>query len=156
MGSSRPPKADISLVDSYAHRSGVNARLVLADPRVEVPAEATALLRHRKAHAELEVSCGLIDDERGRRLVIQVPLASLRDGIWTIRLRTADGTSSLGCRLLVQGDRPLVLLWGAKASPSILPRPHPRSPAPAGAADTARLTARRLAGAVSRRVRRSA
>lgn len=157
MGNSRPPKAaEISLVDSYARRAGQRAELVLADPRIDLPADPTVLLRHRKDRTELEAGAELVEDERGRRLLVSVPLSGLADGIWAVRLRTADGESGLGCRLLVQGDRPLVLLWGAKGLPSMLPKPHPRSTGPKEVAVRARSAAGRVRRAVSRRARRSA
>jgi hypothetical protein len=40
-------------------------------------------------------------------------------------LRAASGDNEpVDARLLVQGDRPLVLLWGAKGQPSAIPVPR--------------------------------
>jgi hypothetical protein len=123
---SKPPAAEIDLVDSYARRVGDEVELSLARPAMEVPDGAVIVLRADGGrHAE---EPEMTDDAGGRRLVARLPRAALGDGTYVVRLRTADGSLRLGCRLLVQGERPLVLLWGDKTPPSTLPVSRPAPP----------------------------
>lgn len=161
MGNSQPPQASgFDLVNSFAHRTGSEIRLVLADPAVEVPPEAAFVLR--RGGTDVRGEGELAVDDAGRRLVVRAPLAELTNGEWSLHLAADGGPAQLDCRLLVQGERPPVLLWGASALPSRLPTPHPRrkrAPAgqagPTGPAARAKATLSRVRRVVSRRVRRS-
>lgn len=163
MGDSKPPEAAIDLVDSYARRLGDEVEVVLSDPDgVVAPRSTVELRRGEQRH---RASAEVVDDERGRRALVRVPRADLRNGTYALRLLpdasdASDGPDGpdglpLGCRLLVQGDRPLVLLWGQSATPSMTPVPHPRGrDQRAGSGTPAAPTGvRRRAGAVARRVR---
>lgn len=133
MGNSKPPPSSIDLVDSYARRRDDRVELVLQDPQFALGSTTTIEARRKDAVVEFEVR--EVVDERGRRVVAIGPRAALENGPWRLHL-IADGQREvLGVRLLVQGDRPLVLLWGATALPSRRPDPRPRalSGAPAGA-----------------------
>lgn len=153
MGNSRPPRADVDLVDSYARRLGDELEVVLASPGFDLTEDTEVILRRRNArHASVP---SLVDDERGRRVVVRFPRAELSDGTWVLRLRARNQGRDLGCRLLVQGARPLVLLWGSKALPSTLPVPHPRPEPARTPTQRARATVVRAGSAVSRRVLRS-
>lgn len=153
MGSSRPPDADVDLVDSYARLVGGNAEVVLASPGPEIHDGATVVLRrgdgaHRGTLALIEG-----DGDGGRRGVVRFERSALTDGQYDVMLRADADERPLGCRLLVQGPRPLVLLWGAEPTKSRLPVPHHR-PAPGGGpARRVRALAGRTGRAVSRRVR---
>lgn len=124
MGDSKPPKATFDLIDSYAKLEGQQAHIVLNDPQFEIVEPATLVLiqgdRRRRAAA------AVVDGPSGKQVLASVPRPSLKDGTWNLRLRSGERNSLLNVRLLVQGDRPLVLLWGSKALPSQLPDPHPR------------------------------
>lgn len=173
MGNSRPPKsAKLDLVFSYARSRGDQAELVLVESSREFSDSAILELRRGKEiHA---AGCELVTDERGRRVVARFDRADLTDGIYRLRLRTGEGEEAesvrLGARLLVQGRRPLVLLWGAVAQKSSVPtRPginhfppkaerQPRPAAPAAPAQpaswaTARRVVDRLPDPLAARVR---
>ncbi|GAB2470464.1 hypothetical protein [Jatrophihabitans fulvus] len=123
MGDSMPPSADFDLVGSYARRRGGDAELVFAQPTGDVPSATTVVLRRK----DREVTARAAVTERAGRpaLVATIARGELADGIWGLRLG-ADGPR-LAARLLVQGERPLVLLWGADDPRSRVPRPsNPR------------------------------
>lgn len=124
MGNSKPPKATFDLIDSYAHLVGDDVRIVLHEPRFDIaePAALRLIQGKRQRQAEVRVT----DGATGQHVVATISRASLTDGTWNLRLRTEDRNARLNVRLLVQGDRPLVLLWGAEPLPSRLPVPHPR------------------------------
>jgi hypothetical protein len=123
---SKPPPAEIDLVDSYARRDGDDVVLSLARPAMEVPAGAMIVLRGAGSRHAAEPT---LRDEGGvRRLTARVPRSALGDGTYVVRLRTPDRNLRLGCRLLVQGDRPVVLLWGDKTPASTLPVSRPAPP----------------------------
>lgn len=165
MGDSRPPEAAIDLVDSYARRVGDDVEVVLSDPDGVVAPGATVELRrgeqrHRASVEVVDAEHG----EHGRRALVRLPRADLRNGTYALRLAAAgddgEGARPLGCRLLVQGERPLVLLWGQRATPSMTPVPHPRGRDEAGGRGgreggeaTGASRVRRRAGAAARRVR---
>ncbi len=151
MGSSRPPAADVDLVDSYARQLGGEVELVLASPGPEVGDGATLVLR--RGDASHRGTLGLLDDDGGRRGVVRFGRSALTDGQYTVLLADGADERPLGCRLLVQGARPLVLLWGAEASKSRLPVPHERPQAGRTPVRRARSLAGRTKRAVSRRVR---
>lgn len=118
MPKSKPPAAEIDLVDSYARRDGDDVELSFARPAMEVPDGALIVLRGPGGRHSAEPTRR--DDADGR-LTARLPRAGLGDGTYAVRLRTSEGSLPLGCRLLVQGERPLVLLWGDKAQSSTGP-----------------------------------
>ena len=121
MGDSLPPPAEFDLVGSFARRRGTDVEIVLADPKIEIGA-AAAVVTLARGRQSVEATGTLAVGPRGRRLVVRAPRAALTDGNWSLTLRTgADSLEPLAARLLVQGDRPLVLLWGAKDKPSLAP-----------------------------------
>lgn len=117
MGKSLPPPATVNLVDSFARRRGEDVEIVLADPTTTVSPTTEARLRRLPKGRVVTFAA----DRDGARLVLRGPRASLADGTWAIRLRDGEDVSPLDARLLVQGERPLVLLWGATGRPSKLP-----------------------------------
>src|SRR3954468_24942298 len=112
MGDSRPPdSAPLDLVNSYARRRGDRVEVVLADPIPPMDTEGAVVvlrLEGRRVRSGAE----LLDDERGRRLVATFPADELGDGQWRVIVRAAAERTNPGVRLLVQGRRPVVLLWG--------------------------------------------
>jgi hypothetical protein len=151
VGSSRPPAADVDLVDSYARQVGREVEVVLASPGPEIADGATVVLRRRDA--SFRGTLGLLDGDGGRRGVVRFGRSALTDGQYAVLLADGPDERPLGCRLLVQGARPLVLLWGAEASKSRLPVPHERPQAGRTPVQRARSFAGRTKRAVSRRVR---
>jgi hypothetical protein len=121
VGDFRPPQAAIDLVASYARRRGGEVEIVLAEP---APGGAVDALILRKGATAVTAPVELVDGP-GRRIVARAPREALADGIWALTLRSGDGAGRVGARLLVQGDRPLVLLWGGGNPKSRLPDPRP-------------------------------
>lgn len=124
MGKSLAPDAPFDLVHSYAR---------LRDSRVEIvlrggdPATAgvygEAVLRGDGSKVRGVVSYD--EDAHGPRVVVHVARDRLSDGTWSLRLRGDDAPpSATRTRLLVQGKRPLVLLWGGRDGDSRLPAPR--------------------------------
>jgi hypothetical protein len=116
-----PPPATFDLVESFARRRGAHVEIVLADPKAEI-ADLSAAVRLRQGPRAVQALGELTESPTGRRLTIRVPAGELRNGVWTLELH--DGTEvsqKLAARLLVQGQRPVVLLWGAKGTGSQLP-----------------------------------
>lgn len=152
MGSSRPPDADVDLVDSYARLAGGKVEVVLASPGPEIDDGATVVLRrHDRDHrGTLALFDG--DADSGRRGVVRFDRSTLTDGQYAVMLHGDADERPLGCRLLVQGARPLVLLWGAEPTKSRLPAPHPRPSSGGAPAQRVRALAGRAGRAVSRRV----
>ncbi len=143
MGDSKPPKATFDLIDSYANLDGDDVRIVLNDPQFEIDEPAHLLLIHGMMRRRAEAVVG--EGPSGRQVIAKFPRRALSDGTWRVRLRSGERNSRLNVRLLVQGKRPLVLLWGAKALPSELPAPHPRPASPAvKAVATASATGRKV------------
>ncbi len=147
MGSSKPPATDVDLVDSFARLVGREVEVVLADAGPGIDDGATVVLRGRDG--VLRGTLSIADGDLGRRGVVRFERSALTDGQYAVGLEER----TLGCRLLVQGNRPLVLLWGAAAPSSRLPVPHPRPRATRTPARRARALAGRVRRAVSRRVR---
>jgi hypothetical protein len=127
VGNSLPPPAEFDLVDSFARVRGADAEIVLAEPKTDIADEGVTVrleLDGRSATAAAELT-----QERGRRLVVRLPRNQLSDGTWSLAVIHADGSvAPLAARLLVQGARPLVLLWGAK--PGRTQEPTGRADAP--------------------------
>jgi hypothetical protein len=120
MGDSMPPPATFDLVDSFARRRGADVEIVLADPQTETTSGAVSV-RLAQGERAVEARAELEDAPAGRRLTVRAPRSEVADGIWTLELSSASGPQQLAARLLVQGERPLVLLWGAKAGRTRLP-----------------------------------
>lgn len=143
MADSKPPQdANIDLVDSYARLRGTQVEIVLRAPRFEGSNDAALVLRRGKRRVLAPVS--VIDDESRTVFAATVPRERLGNGIWSLRLRSGEDGLRVSARLLVQGDRPIVLLWGTDSQESALPVPHPRDNQPAGARAKAKLVASRM------------
>lgn len=147
MGSSKPPATAVDLVDSFARLVGREVEVVLADPGPGIDDGATVVLRGRGGVQRGTLA--ILDRDGGRSGVVRFERSALTDGQHSLEL----GDRTLGCRLLVQGARPLVLLWGAEAPKSRIPVPHPRSRARRTPVQRARSLAGRARRAVSRRAR---
>ena len=127
MGLSAPPPASIDLVGSFARRRGSDVELVLWAP---TQAQHATTVELGKGATAVGGSIELVSDPEGDRWVARVPRAELSDGQWTITVVTPDGErSKVEARLLVQGARPLVLLWGAKSLEAGI-APEPPAPTP--------------------------
>jgi hypothetical protein len=123
VGKSQPPPARLDLVGSYARRRGDDVEIVLNDPQVSVPERTEAVLRHDRRTVPFRAKPET-DEHGNKRLLLTGPRTQLRNGTWSITLQTPEGKYTVEARLLVQGDRPLVLLWGAKGELSALPQSH--------------------------------
>jgi hypothetical protein len=124
MGDSLPPPAEFDLVDSFARRRGDDVEVVLADPKTElIGADHAVVLR--RGQAAVEAIGQFADSGTTRRLTIRAPRSRFANGTWSLAVRRPDGREApLAARLLVQGERPLVLLWGAKGGRSETPPAH--------------------------------
>ena len=151
MGSSQPPATEVDLVDSYARLVGGEVEVVLADPGPGIRDRATAILRGRNVVQRGHLT--LLDEDNGRRGVVRFERSTLVDGQYAVLLEAGADERPLGCRLLVQGARPLVLLWGAEGPESRLPVPHRRPLARRTPVQRVRSLAGRTQRALSRRVR---
>lgn len=151
MGSSQPPATEVDLIDSYARLVGEQVEVVLADPGPGIGDGATVLLRGRSGAQRGTLV--LLDEDHVRRGVVRFQRSTLTDGEHAALLDTDAGEQPLGCRLLVQGARPLVLLWGQDSSTSRLPVPHRRPLATRTPVQRVRSVAGRTRRALSRRVR---
>jgi hypothetical protein len=119
VGKSLPPPAVVDLVGSYARRRGEDVEIVLSDPQFAVTTPALVLT---KGSTSVDGLAELVDAGSARRLVGRFPRRRLTNGIWSLALRSDERSDEpIDARLLVQGDRPLVLLWGAKTQPSVVP-----------------------------------
>lgn len=154
MGDSLPPPAEFDLVDSFARLRGADAEIVLADPKTEL---AGGNLMVRLAHdgRTVEAEAEGTDTAAGRRLVVRLPRSRLSDGVWSLAMVRSDGSvAPLAARLLVQGARPLVLLWGAQGSRSKTPKTRPSDSKQRAARAGARALDRALAALPDERATR--
>jgi hypothetical protein len=119
MGDSKPPNADFDLVDSYARRRGTDIEIILADPHADLQA-ATALTL-RRFDSEVQAALETAQSPNGPVLVARVPADRLENGRWSAHVTSESGTKQISARLLVQGRRPVVLLWGAHGSATEVP-----------------------------------
>jgi hypothetical protein len=119
-------------VDSHVRLRGTDVEVVLCG--LERVPDATSLELSRDGTSVSAPVEATATEVRAR-----TPRSGLTDGQWSIALagQPVDG------RLLVQGARPLVLLLGAAAPRSVVPRSRRAAPAPG------------LAGRVVRRVVRA-
>lgn len=117
MGDSLPPPAEFDLVDSYARLRGATAEIVLAEPKTDLSGGSLTV--------RLSLGASVVTapaEADGARLTVRIPRAQLTDGTWSLSVIRPDGAEApLAARLLVQGRRPLVLLWGAKPAKTQLP-----------------------------------
>jgi hypothetical protein len=121
MGDSMPPPATFDLVDSCARRRGSDVEIVLGAPKTELN-EAGAVIRLTSGKRSVDANGQLVQSPTGPLLTVRAPRDQFVDGIWSMTTRADDDRFvPLAARLLVQGDRPLVLLWGAKAARTELP-----------------------------------
>lgn len=123
MGTSLPPPAAVDLVSSYARRRGTDVEIVLADPKGELAADGCPIVLVKQRRS-VPATTQLVSDGDGGKLVVRVPRERLGNGTWSLRLGTGRSAGAVDARLLVQGDRPLVLLWGATARESLTPIKH--------------------------------
>ncbi len=129
MGDSLPPPAAFDLISSFARVVGADIEIVLADPKVEL-AGTTVNVGLRRG-GQVVVAPGTTEQRAsGVRVVVRVPRDSVTDGTWTLSIERESAPSErIDARLLVQGVRPVVLLWGAQDPRSIVPKPR-KAPTP--------------------------
>ena len=124
MGNSLPPPASFDLVDSVARTRDGDVELVLANPTIDDLASPPVLVL-KQGKRTLEAAGALVGEPDERRLTVRAPRARVTDGIWSIAAKTASGGQQpIQARLLVQANRPLVLLWGAKTPDRTEPEPR--------------------------------
>lgn len=128
MGLSLPPPATLDLVGSYARRTGDSVELMLARSDLPTSTGALVLRLTRGGHTVTGTAQVRASDE-GSDVLGHVPAGQLSDGIWQIGLggEGDDEFAPVTARLLVQGRRPVVLLWGEKAAASRVPASRPAS-----------------------------
>ena len=122
MGQSLPPPATLDLVGSFARRNGAAVDLLLA--RSDLPSSTGPLVVHLARGSHVVTGTAAVRQTAGGSdVVASVPAKRLTDGTWSIRLGVEgdDETVPVSARLLVQGERPVVLLWGEKAGKTALP-----------------------------------
>jgi hypothetical protein len=135
MGSSLPPPATLDLVSSAARRSGRHVELILARAHVPPDIRGDLVVRLTKGTEVITAGAHTRPTKHGRGgsaadseidVVAEVPSVSLTDGKWRVELGGAEDEelAVVTARLLVQGRRPVVLLWGARAKRSTSPRPR--------------------------------
>jgi hypothetical protein len=120
MGDSRPPASmPVDLVNSYALRRGDRVEVSLAEPSAAMVAQGAVMVL-RQDGRRIRSEASVVDDARGRRLVASFASGDLDDGQYRVVVRADDVRTKVGARLLVQGRRPVVLLWGDRpAAPRV-------------------------------------
>lgn len=118
MGDSLPPNVAFDLINSHARLRDLTVEIVLCAPTL---AASKGVLVLSKGEKVVQGRVRLISDEAGGRLVAHVPRRRLGNGIWSLTMRSRAGDELLQARLLVQSERPLVLLWGAETHKSSVP-----------------------------------
>lgn len=128
MGDSRPPRAVLDLVQSYAYRQDGQVRIVLSDPQTEIGTNPFLVMR--QGPRKLKAPATVTEEDGVTTLVAEVPGGRRLRGVWALFLNAEDLTKvRLQARLLVQGPkRPVVLLWGARGEESRLPAPRTEEP----------------------------
>jgi hypothetical protein len=122
MGQSLPPPATLDLVGSYARRNGSAIDLLLA--RSDLPNSTGPLVVElSKGASSVTGTAEVRASGEGSDVQASVPARQLSDGVWKIQLGVAgdDERVPVSARLLVQGQRPVVLLWGEKTQKSMVP-----------------------------------
>jgi hypothetical protein len=130
VGSSLPPTASIDLVGSFARVHDTDIEIVLAEPEL-LHGEDGVTLWLSKGHRRVATRTRVVRQDHGtRQVVARAPRTDLTKGLWSLTLETAgaDPAKQVDARLLVQGERPIVLLWGATGQKSMLPVRHARRP----------------------------
>jgi hypothetical protein len=121
LGDSLPPPAAFDLVGSFARRRGADVEIVLAKTTSKI-SSSPAVVTLKKGSASVAASAELTEAADGPTLTVRAPRQSLQNGTWSLTLQTGPDTQEvLAARLLVQGERPVVLLWGEKGSRSLVP-----------------------------------
>jgi hypothetical protein len=147
MGDSMPPPATFDLVDSFARRRGEDVEIVLGQPKTDITGSDISV-RLKQGRRSVEATARLDEAGTGTRLTVTAPRGAFVDGVWTLEMNPeSEEAQQLAARLLVQGDRPLVLLWGAKAGRTSLPRGN--SPAATRKRQAAQVGGRALDRALS-------
>jgi hypothetical protein len=137
VGDSLPPPASFDLVGSFARRAGQDAEIVIFEPKLRLPAGASPAIALRNGARSVHASVTIEETAHGKRLVARTARDQLTDGMWSLELRAGAAPERLDARLLVQGERPLVLLWGADSTPKYARRgrtPRRRAAAAGGRA----------------------
>ena len=121
MGDSLPPPAAIDLVGSYARRRGAEVEVVLAAAPLALTDGAVVTFARG---GRTVVGRGAVTEPAGvRTFTVRAARDRFADGVWALTVTTETGAAErIDARLLVQGDRPLVLLWGAAGRPSVVPK----------------------------------
>ena len=116
MGSSAP--AAIDYVDSHARLRDSDVEVVLCGLAADV-GDRTALVLSR-AGSTISAPAQVRTTGDTHEVRARTPRRGLSDGYWSIAL-AADESLTIDARLLVQGARPVVLVLGASAPPSVVP-----------------------------------
>lgn len=121
MGKSLPPPAGFDLVGSFARRRGSDVELVLSKPTTQI-SQSPGTVTLRKGNASVEATAEFSDGPGGPKLTMRAPRDRFADGVYSLTLQLGAGShQELDARLLVQGERPIVLLWGATGYKSMIP-----------------------------------
>jgi len=143
MTKSKPPPSRIDHVASHVRLLDGQVELEIVEPQVEIVRRHPKLTL-RRGRQRVDVRADFIKNDVLRTVYATIPRADLGDGVWSMVLRPGGNRPTrLDARLLVQGQRPLVLLWGAEAAPSRVPAPRVTNPS----------LARRVRSRVRRRLR---
>jgi hypothetical protein len=121
MTESRPPCSRIDHVASHVRLRDGQIELEIVEPQVAISRRHPKLTL-RRGRQRVDVRADFIKSDVRRTVSATIPRNDLSDGIWRMVLRPGGNRRTrLDARLLVQGQRPLVLLWGAEAQPSHVP-----------------------------------
>jgi hypothetical protein len=124
MSESEPATSRIDHVASYVRLRDGQVELEIVEPTVAI-ARRHPQLTLRRGRQRVNIRGDFVKNEAVRKVTATVPRGDLTDGVWRIILRPGGNRPTrLDARLLVQGERPLVLLWGAEAEPSRVPAPR--------------------------------
>ncbi len=134
MGSSLPPPSTIDLVGSFSRLDGSEVEVVLSGPAEHLRQETTVTFA--KGAQRVPGQASWSDQSERGELTLRAPRDHFNNGSWGILL--GEQRVRIGARLLIQGERPTVLLWGAKSSPSRLADPNPERLARVAAAKARR------------------
>lgn len=110
MGSSAPPRADFDLILSFARLRAGDVEIRLA--RMALELEPGSVVELASGTTTISAPVEVTGPAEAPTVVARTPRAGLADGVWSIGVRSAGSTAPLAARLLVQGDRPVALLWG--------------------------------------------